>query len=124
MSGTPYGIGPGQRIGQSAHLLRAAGRRGQHFLTGPYPARNRAGVVTVAQYENLLRFFIPPPGSEAGSTERNIRGPGCHRAPVPHLQRVSLRLRVRRAARSQRMAPGFFHASRARVDGGALADER
>jgi hypothetical protein len=86
------------------HDLRLRGKRrgrdaretDQHFLTRTYPPRNRAGAATVAQYENLLRFFIPPPGSEAGSTERNIRGPGCHRAPVPHLQRVKLRWRVRR----------------------------
>ena len=86
------------------HDLRLRGKRrgrdaretDQHFLTRTYPPRNRAGAATVAQYENLLRFFIPPPGSEAGSTERNTRGPGCHRAPVPHLQRVKLRWRVRR----------------------------
>ncbi len=75
---------------------RDAREADQHFLTQTYPPRNRAGAATVAQYENLLRFFIPPPGSEAGSTERSSRGPCRHRAPVSHLQRVKLRWRVRR----------------------------
>jgi hypothetical protein len=100
MSAAPYGPGPRQRIGPMAHLLRAARRRGQHFLTGSYPWRNRAGVVTVAQYWKPASGFLSPlQGPEAGTPERNTRGPGRHRAPLPHLQRVKLRGRVRRAPR-------------------------
>ena len=125
MSGTPYGSGPGHRIGQSAHLLGAARRREQHFLTEPYPARNRADAMTVAQYWKPASGFLSPlQGPEAGTPERNTRGPGRHRGPLPHLQRVRLRLRVRRAARPSAWPLGSSTRVERKSMAGALADER
>ena len=81
------------------HIFYEARQGGQHFLMQPYPACNRAGAATVAQYREAASGLLSPlQGPEAASFERNTQGPSRHRAPPPHVQRVKLRWRVRRAA--------------------------
>ena len=86
-SGGSYAEWRGPRIGPAAHLLRVRGR-GQHFLTQPYPARNRNGATIRKPASGLLS---PLQGSEAGTSHFSTRGAGRHRAPPPQLERAKLR---------------------------------